>query len=92
MLQRAAAASTKVLADWFGTLVAAFVNMEHMPPIRVTGDAFHRDGFAGERVRHINCAVGGIGDTVTAMAQPRNIELFSHAQLQAGIRRFHRRP
>ena len=55
----------------------------------MTGDVLDRDGFAGKRAGHVDRAFRRVGDAVAAMAKPRNGELFSHAQLQAGIRCFH---
>jgi hypothetical protein len=91
MLECAAAAGAEMLTDCLGALVAGLVDMQQMPAIGMTGDVLDRDGFAGKRVGHVNHAIGCVGDAVAAMAKPRNNELFSHAQLQAGIRCFHLR-
>ena len=88
VLQRAAAAGAEMLADRCSALVAGFVDMQQMPAVGMAGDTVDRDGFAGKRVGHVDCAFRRFGNAVAAMAKPRNGELFSHARLQAGIRCF----
>jgi hypothetical protein len=91
VLQSAATTAAEMLADRTSAFVAGFIDMQEMTPVRMARDVPHRDGFTGKGIGHVDHAIGSIGDAVAAMAKPRDCELFSHAQLQAGIRCFRRR-
>jgi hypothetical protein len=86
VLQRAAAARPKVLANGFGAFVARLIDMDEVPTVRMACDRRNCNGFARQGVGYINRAFRRVGNAVTAMAEPRNSELLRHAPPQPGIR------
>src|SRR6185437_3003758 len=92
MLQRAAATTAEMLADRLGAFVAWLVDVQQMAAIGMAGDRLDGDDLAPQGVGNVNRAVGRIGDTVAAVAEPRDPQLLSHASPQARTRHCRRRP
>ena len=66
VLHRAAAAGTEMFAKRLDALVAAPVDMQQMPAVRMAGNRLDRDGLARQRIRHIDGPFG-----VSATPSPR---------------------
>ena len=92
MLQSAAAARTKMLADRFNTLMARLVDMQQVPAIRMATDELNCDRLPGQSVRYIDGPFWCVRDTISTMAETVYRELLSHVQPRARIRRCRHRP
>ena len=92
MLQSAAAARAKMLADRFNTLMARLVDMQQVPAVGMATDGLNCDRLAGQSVRYIDGPFWRVRDTISTMAETVYRELLSHVQPQAGIQRCRRHP
>lgn len=80
MLDGAAAADAKVLADRRDTLRACALHLQQVPAVgMMTRRWCDLDGLAAERVWHINRVATGEGHAVTEMADVIDDETLNHA-------------
>jgi len=80
MLDGAAAANAKVLADRCDTLRAFALHLQQVPAVgMMTRRWCDLDGLAAERVWHINRLATGEGHAVTEMADVIDDETLNHA-------------
>src|SRR4051794_35805016 len=69
VLDRAAAADAEMRTERHDPLRACGLDLEQSPAVgMVTGNRAGLDGFAAERIRHIDVAAAGGGDAVAVMA------------------------
>src|SRR6202165_1187685 len=72
MLDGAAAAGAEMRADRRNALGAWQLHRQRAPPVGMARNRLDLDGFAGQGVRHIDGITAGFGDSVAAMAHPRD--------------------
>ena len=79
MLDGASAADRKVLAKRRDPLRAGVLDGEQAAAVRMMAwNILHLDGFAAERVGHINALAAGQGDTLAVLADMIDDEAFNH--------------
>jgi hypothetical protein len=79
MLDRAAAAGSKMLAEWRDALRAGALDLDQAPPVgMVTRYRRHLDGLAAKRVGHEQGLPAGVGDTVAKVADMIDGEPLNH--------------
>ena len=91
VLDGTAAAYAEVWANRSDPFGIRNVDAQKMPPVRMTGYGFDLDRLARQRTGHIDRAGWIVGDTVAAMAEPRDREPLNQAPPRRRIRRCRRR-
>ena len=92
VLDGAAAAGSKIFAKRRDALGAWLFDAEKLPALGMTVGGRHLDGFAAERIGHVDTGTTGDRDAIAAMADMVDHELFSHGARREKIRCCRRRP
>ncbi len=92
VLDRAAAANPKMLAERRDPLRARLLDREQAPAVGVlAGNGGNLDGLAAQRVRHINILAADQRDAVAEMADMIDEEALNHGARRGRIRCCRRR-
>jgi hypothetical protein len=78
VLDCAAAAYSKVSAEWRYPLRACSLDREQAPPVRMTRQGRNFDSFPAKRVRYIDLVLAGNRDTVAKVTDVVDDETLNH--------------
>ena len=83
MLHGAAAADSEMRADRRDAFRGGRLHPQQMPPVGMAGQPFGFDRLAGQGVGDKSRAFRRVGDSIAAMANPKNGQAFEHVRPRA---------